>query len=330
MRHHTNTVAGAMFLGLVASGNAFAAPDAAAPAATAAATECLAAPKSETPPGGHWYYRTDRTTKRKCWYVGDASAKTSKVATAKPSRPAAPKPETAAKEKDTAPSFDNARAEMESANAAPGDEKLQDSVWPPMPDKAAADAPQANAQDSAITPPQTAQSAPSQDAATQQQPLATNWLTQPPATNSPELKSSLSASQTIAGEADAALSATPQPAAEPQPAVAAAAPPAPAPAASSMPILLAALACALGLAAIIGSIVVKLFDRRRDRKARADDRIQRRDIRSRTPVDEMQQPYPALSTPANLDDIACATSDSDDPDHEIKQLLAKASRRRAA
>jgi hypothetical protein len=329
MRHHTNTVAGAMFLGLVASGSAFAAPDAAAPAATAAATECLAAPKSETPPGGHWYYRTDRSTKRKCWYVGDASAKTSKVATAKPSRPAAPKPEAAAREKDTAPSFDNARAEMESANAAPDDAKLQDSVWPPMPDKAAADAPQANTQDSAITPPQTAQPAPSQDAAAQQQPLATNWLTQPPATNSPELKSSLSASETTATETDAASPATSQPAADPQPAVAAAAPPAPAPT-SSMPMLLAALACALGLAAIIGSIVVKLFDRRRDRKARADDRIQRRDIRSRTPVDEMQQPYPALSTPANLDDIARAASDGGDPDHEIKQLLAKASRRRAA
>jgi hypothetical protein len=327
MRHHTNTVAGALFLGLVASGSAFAAPEAAAPAATAAATECLAAPKSETPPGGHWYYRTDRTTKRKCWYVGDASAKTSKVATAKPTHSAAPKPETAAKEKDTAPSFGNARAEMENANAAPDDEKLQASVWPPMPDKAAADAPQANTQDSAITPPQTAQSAPSQDAAAQQPPLATNWLTQPPATNSPELKSSLDVSETRASETDVTPSATAQLTATPEPAVAAAAP---APATSSMPMLLAALACALGLAAIIGSIVVKLFDRRRDLKVRADDRIQRRDIRSRTPVDEMPQPYPTLSTPANLDDIARTTPDSNDPDHEIKQLLAKASRRRAA
>jgi hypothetical protein len=97
-----------------------------------------------------------------------------------------------------------------------------------------------------------------------------------------------------------------------------------------MPMLLAALACALGLAAIIGSIVVKLFDRRRDLKVRADDRIQRRDIRSRIPVGEMPQPYPTLSTPANLDDIARTTPDSNDPDHEIKQLLAKASRRRAA
>lgn len=326
MRHHTNTVAGALFLGLIASGSAFAAPEA-APAATAAATECLAAPKSETPPGGHWYYRTDRTTKRKCWYVGDASAKTSKVATAKPTHSAAPKPETAAKEKDTAPSFGNARAEMESANAAPDDEKLQASVWPPMPDKAAADAPQANTQDSPITPPQTAQSAPSQDAAAQQPPLATNWLTQPPATNSPELKSSLDVSETRTSETDVTPSATAQLAAAPEPAVAAAAP---APVTSSMPMLLAALACALGLAAIIGSIVVKLFDRRRDLKVRADDRIQRRDIRSRIPVGEMPQPYPTLSTPANLDDIARATPDSNDPDHEIKQLLAKASRRRAA
>lgn len=39
-----------------------------------AAPDCLAAPKDAAPQGQHWYYRLERTTKRKCWYlraVGD-------------------------------------------------------------------------------------------------------------------------------------------------------------------------------------------------------------------------------------------------------------------
>lgn len=38
-------------------------------AGTARAADCLAAPDSSAPPTGHWYYRTDRTTQRKCWYL---------------------------------------------------------------------------------------------------------------------------------------------------------------------------------------------------------------------------------------------------------------------
>jgi hypothetical protein len=30
---------------------------------------CLAAPNSPAPQGSHWYYRLDRATQRKCWYV---------------------------------------------------------------------------------------------------------------------------------------------------------------------------------------------------------------------------------------------------------------------
>ena len=39
------------------------------PANTARADDCLAAPTSATPKGSHWYYRTDRTKSRKCWYL---------------------------------------------------------------------------------------------------------------------------------------------------------------------------------------------------------------------------------------------------------------------
>lgn len=35
-----------------------------------AADECAAAPNAPPPAGQHWWYRTDRATKRKCWYLG--------------------------------------------------------------------------------------------------------------------------------------------------------------------------------------------------------------------------------------------------------------------
>jgi hypothetical protein len=35
-----------------------------------AADECLAAPNSPPSSGSHWYYRVERATQRKCWYIG--------------------------------------------------------------------------------------------------------------------------------------------------------------------------------------------------------------------------------------------------------------------
>jgi hypothetical protein len=37
-----------------------------------AAEECLARPGTQAPAGSHWYYITDRTTKRRCWFLGKA------------------------------------------------------------------------------------------------------------------------------------------------------------------------------------------------------------------------------------------------------------------
>ena len=49
-----------------------------APSSTAnAAPDCLASPKDAAPQGQHWYYRLDRTTKRKCWYLRAAGEKES-------------------------------------------------------------------------------------------------------------------------------------------------------------------------------------------------------------------------------------------------------------
>lgn len=50
----------------------------------AAAADCLAEPNSAAPENSHWYYRTDKTTQRKCWYLraGDNAAQQQVLRTA--------------------------------------------------------------------------------------------------------------------------------------------------------------------------------------------------------------------------------------------------------
>jgi len=81
MRKSTANILSAAGVGLFASLALTAAPDHAA----AQARECLAAPKGPAPAGSHWFYRTDRATKRNCWYVraaGDKSAVPTEAASA--------------------------------------------------------------------------------------------------------------------------------------------------------------------------------------------------------------------------------------------------------
>lgn len=78
--------------------------------APAKAEKCLARPKGTPPAGGHWYYRTERATKRRCWFIGDAREKRARAApeTSPPAANSASPPESA----DTQPSIANARAEL--------------------------------------------------------------------------------------------------------------------------------------------------------------------------------------------------------------------------
>lgn len=60
----------ARFLSAVSVGFFASAPIAMIPlSAVRAAEECLTAPKDETPPATHWYYRSERGSKRHCWYL---------------------------------------------------------------------------------------------------------------------------------------------------------------------------------------------------------------------------------------------------------------------
>src|SRR3954469_14107887 len=47
-----------------------------APASYAAPAEtCLGAPKGVAPQGNHWYYRIDRPSMRRCWYLAEKAKK---------------------------------------------------------------------------------------------------------------------------------------------------------------------------------------------------------------------------------------------------------------
>ena len=41
--------------------------------------DCIDAPNSQPPQGSHWYFRTDRTNQRKCWYLGPEGKKVQHV-----------------------------------------------------------------------------------------------------------------------------------------------------------------------------------------------------------------------------------------------------------
>jgi hypothetical protein len=49
-----------------------------------AADECIANPNSQPPQGQHWYYQTDRKSKRQCWYLGPEGATVRKSAAETP------------------------------------------------------------------------------------------------------------------------------------------------------------------------------------------------------------------------------------------------------
>jgi len=81
----------AKFLLAVSTGFAASAPIAMIPlSSVGAAEECLTTPKDETPPGKHWYYRSERGTQRHCWYLREEGETPSQAATSTPARRAVP------------------------------------------------------------------------------------------------------------------------------------------------------------------------------------------------------------------------------------------------
>jgi len=108
------------------------------PDGPARAADCLAGPNGAAPAGSHWYYRTDRVQKRKCWYVAPQDQNVRQVAR----RPA---PHV----RPPAPSMGRATTAVSDGQLAPADgDPSPTDVWPALP---LAD----TAQDGAVASPPT-------------------------------------------------------------------------------------------------------------------------------------------------------------------------------
>jgi hypothetical protein len=60
--------------------------------ADAKADECLSKPNGASPRGSHWYYRVDRPTRRRCWYLGPDKMKVRQAAPVERSESPRPPP----------------------------------------------------------------------------------------------------------------------------------------------------------------------------------------------------------------------------------------------
>ncbi|UFX48475.1 hypothetical protein HAP47_0018165 [Bradyrhizobium sp. 41S5] len=99
MSNRSAKFAAALAVSMLAGANLTAMAQTAATASTNTANaktadSCLSAPKGTAPAGSHWFYHLDRSTKKQCWYLGDAKTKTvAKTATTQ-QQPAAAAPDT--------------------------------------------------------------------------------------------------------------------------------------------------------------------------------------------------------------------------------------------
>lgn len=328
MSNRTAMFASGVIAGCVAIFTIITVPAIAEPTAEpAAADECLAAPKATTPAGAHWYYRVEKGTKRKCWYLSDAGGKVK--ATAKPTPVV--EQEKPASDKPMRKSVANARAEL-TVNSSGDDPSLAETTWPPLTPSADA-ATGDDKQGAAI------QAAP---ATANSSGIASRWL-EPTIVASAERQSTTGAATTSAPAptqpapaltpdrlAAAAAAVTPAPVATP------AAAPHPVTAAEtadsegfSIRVLLALLVCALALVAIIGPMIFKYVRPRRREEQRAP--AQRRPIWDMDlSSDTIRQDNPRMPSPMLYSDAPPEPRVLDETVDELEILLARASRRSAA
>ena len=153
------------------------------------ADNCLASPKSETPAGSHWFYRTDRVNKRSCWYLKREDGSVVQAAP-QPSQPAAA-PQPVAK-----PTLSDARAELRSQAAA-----REEAPAPSFPATASNPADAAGNSGSANTSVWNSTAA-----------VATRWPDMQPASSAPKPAAATPDQPSIVAQADTATPAPASPA----------------------------------------------------------------------------------------------------------------------
>ncbi|MEH2509291.1 hypothetical protein V1291_000645 [Nitrobacteraceae bacterium AZCC 1564] len=289
--------------------------------AETSANECLAAPKAETPKGTHWYYRLEKGTKRKCWYLADAVTKASKAASSAPApTPSASPAPRRAPESAIQPTVANARAELTrrapNAENVSDDATLSETIWPepePRTDAVASN----NDQGTNVQPENTgtgsAATAPAKDWA-----MTSRW----PESNLPNTTDNRS---TVPVETRPQQSASLQAATKDKTAGPEAATQFHGIAFNSTPMLLIMLAGVLTIVAVAGRMIIKYAS-----NGRAKNRNPRRNIWDSIPQESgASHAYEALLRPRNSQfaDVPAEANDSSD---EIEKLLQRASKRAAA
>ena len=299
---------------------------------SATTDECLTAPKATAPAGAHWYYRSHKSTGRKCWYLADKGAKVKKAAETT-SAPVANEDSPPPKKNPMQKSVANARAEL-TTDSTNDDSALTTSTWPPLPSSADTTVRDDNPTAAIQTP------AP-QPAAPQGWNIASRWP-EPGSAASADNPSNTTAPEPAQQPAPAltpdrlalAAASTPTPAATSAALVqresaAKAADPSSGDSTFSLRVLLSVLVCALALAAIIGPMIFKYVRPRPQAKKRADGPrrpiwdmdITRETVRQDNPQLAPHDPYvDPLPEPRVLDEAV----------DELEQLLVRASKRSAA
>ena len=147
----------------------------ATPGSAATTETCIAAPNSTAPDGSHWYFRTDRATQRKCWYLAAQGQKVHRAARAEPAdeEPAA-RPARSKRESVASPAAAN-QASASEASATPtlpsdAQGRMQRFIYGAAPQVTVAEAaPQAAAETASVPPAGTLQwPAPAQSAVSSQ------------------------------------------------------------------------------------------------------------------------------------------------------------------
>jgi len=228
--------------------------------------ECLAKPKGVAPAGKHWYYNTDRSTQRKCWYLGETGEKTVAVAPRKRPAPAPASDADSSRPISMQPPAADARAEFveprTEQRAAPV-ASLQALTMPLAPLLAPA---------TPVVPPQAeaSQAAPDSET-TRNSTIASRWP-DPTDTFAPQRAATVSDAAPVPRTDNPRPVPAPTPVQEPSAAVG-----------NSSDMSFVPFAAAIFLVVVCGAIVMFLASRRRssDRHPGMHARERRREARSR-------------------------------------------------
>ena len=284
-------------------------------AGAASADACQPAPKGAAPQGKHWYYHTDRSAGRKCWYLGEAGAKTT-------TRHVAAKP----KASSTADSKPASQQDLDARAEAPPQPVAKPSSIKPQ------NAPEAATETAAETSePATTQAMPdgitSAPLLTQRWPEAdafrpsqTTGAATPLANSQPANLQPATAQATSPASAAPPSPSTQPTAATPAPDAAPFDPPA---SLSSWRVILGALFVALGFAGLLGFVTFRYFGRQNS--VARNTPSPRRDIWG--DEDEgaasLSPSYEQMIAPSRWASAARASQTPQDLD-EIEQLLRRA------